>query len=216
MAKRGQSELLSAVIYIGFALLIGVSMLSYIASVVSGYRDSILLSNHLANEASSILINIISFDDRSSTLWILLKRVDGSQSNFFIAVDNGTDYISCNSIYVYNLYSDNDGILCNSPTDCIVSTPIYVGPMDRVYIPWEGTISSFLQYARVMGYSISDRVYICSIENICRRSLAPGLCSESSIVKIQLPPEASKARIFMATLYSGRPYIVGIYEVSLR
>ncbi|MEM4003928.1 MAG: hypothetical protein QW836_10105 [Ignisphaera sp.] len=67
-----------------------------------------------------------------------------------------------------------------------------------------------------MGYSISNRVYVCSVENVCRHYLAPGLCSESSIVKIQLPSEASKARIFIATLYSGRPYIVGVYEVSLR
>ncbi len=216
MVKRGQSELLSTIIYIGFALLIGISMLSYVAFVISGYRDNILLSNHLTNEASSILVNTISFDDKSSTLWILLKRVDGSQNNFFVAIDSGINYISCNAIYVYNPHNDDDGILCNSPTDCIRSTSIYVGSMDGVYIPWEGVIRSFLQYARTVGYTISDTIYICSIENICRYSQASGLCSENNIVKIRLPSEALKARIFIATFYSGKPYIVGVYEVSLR
>lgn len=216
MTRRGQSELISTIIYIGFALVIGITMLSYVASVISGYRESVLLSNYLASEASNILINTVSFDDRGSALWILLKRVDGSQSNFFIAVDSGTNYVNCGSIYVYNPYGDNDGVLCNSLTDCTGSTPVYVGSMDGVYIPWEGAVSSFLQYARATGYTISDRIYICSVENVCRRSSASGLCGESSIAKIQLPPDASKIRVFIATLYSGRPYIVGVYEVSLR
>ncbi|MCX8168071.1 MAG: hypothetical protein N3D82_03485 [Ignisphaera sp.] len=216
MVRRGQSELVSTIIYIGLALVIGIAMLSYFTSVVAGYRESILLSSHLASEASNVLVSTISFDNRSSTLWLLLKRVDGSRGSFFIAVEDGLQYLPCSSISFYNPYSDEDGVLCNSLNDCPGSSRMYEGSMDGVYIPWEGSVSSFRQYAKSMGYTIANPVRICTVENICRYSPAPGLCTESTIVRVKLSREASRVRTLIVAPYGGRPYVVGVYEVTLR
>lgn len=216
MVGRGQSELVSTVIYIGLALVIGVAMLSYFTSVVAGYRENALLSSYLASEASNTLINMISFDNRSSVLWLLLKRVDGSRNNFFIAIEDGVQYLPCSSISFYNPYNDRDGILCNSLNECIRSTQVYGGSMDGVYIPWEGVVASFQQYAEAMGYTTANPIRICAVENICRYSPSTAPCSESTIARVELSHRASKSRIFIVALYGGRPYVVGLYEVTLR
>lgn len=215
MHMKGQSELLSAMMYIGLALVIGVAMLSYFSSVISSYNDQVLLSNHIQYEASNVLVSVVSYDAKASTLWLLLKRVDGSRINFFIAVDVGSQYIPCSSISAYYPHRDNDGVLCNSANDCIESATVFSGSMDKVYIPWEGALSDFLSYSKAMGYTIGT-MHVCRIENICMYVTGTGLCDESTIVKLNLPGTANVARIFIATLYNNKPYIVGLYEVFLK
>ncbi|MEM1525953.1 MAG: hypothetical protein QW775_02160 [Ignisphaera sp.] len=214
MYVKGQSELLTVIMYIGLALVVGVTMLSYFSSVISSYNDQVLLSNHIQYEASNVIVNVISYDVGASTLWLLLKRVDGSRNGFFIAVDTGSQYISCSKIYVYYPHLDDDGILCNSNNDCVESITIFSGSMDKVYIPWEGSLSDFLSYSKAMGYTIGN-MHICRIENICAYSDNTGICNENIIAKLNLPGDTKVARIFIVTLYSNKPYIVGLYEVLL-
>lgn len=215
MIKKGQSELLTVIAFIGLSLVIGVAAISYFSSVISNYRTQLDLSNYLKNEASNLFLNVISYDIANSTLWILLKRFDGSSNNFFIAVDTGSRYINCSNIFSYNPYRDNDAILCNSATDCITSTTTYSGSTDRVYIPWEGSLSDLSSFSRAMGYTVGN-INICRVENVCRYASRPGLCDESTIVRITIPRDANIVRILIATLYSNMPYVVGIHEVAIR
>lgn len=215
MVLRGESALLTAIIFIGVALVIGVAMLSYFTSIATYYRDQVDLSSHLQSEASNVFVNIISYDTASSSLWFLLKRTDGSGSSFFVIVDMGSEYSNCSNIYVSNPYRDQDGILCNSNNDCVQATPVYRGPMNGVYVPWEGVIVDFSSYAKTAGYTLSDTVYVCRLSNVCEFSGSQGLCSENTIVKIQLPSYAGVIRLYTVAIYSNKPYIVGIYEVTV-
>ncbi|MEM4552893.1 MAG: hypothetical protein QXI86_01480 [Ignisphaera sp.] len=215
MFVKGQSELLTTFMYIGLAVVVGVAMLSYFSSVLAGYRSQLDLLNNLQIESVNIFVSEISYDDRASTLWLLFKRIDGSLSDFFVAVDVGTSYLPCSSISFYNPRGDSDGVICNDVgRDCIYSSSIYSGSMERVYVPWEGSIVDFRSYARSMGFTLSDTIHICRIENVCRYISTQGLCRDSTIARIQLP-ETSIARIFIVTLYGGTPYIVGVHEVAL-
>lgn len=212
---KGQSELISVVAFVGLALVIGVAMLSYFSSVISGYRSQAELSDHLQSESQNIHLDIISFDATTSTLWIILKRLDGSRSSYFIAVDTGAQYLGCSNISMYNPYNDNDGILCNSPNECITSQRVYEGSMTNVYTVWEGAISDFLSYSRAMGYTMGT-IRICRIENVCTYSQRPGICDENTIARLRLSSGTTLARIFVVTLYNNVPYIVGLHEVHLR
>lgn len=215
MLVKGQSELLATVMYIGLALIIGIAMLSYFSSTVSGYRSQLDLVNHLQSESANILVSEISYDDRSSTLWLLLKRIDGTTSSFFIAVDVGSGYLSCMAASLYNPRGDTDGIVCNEVgRDCISSSPAYTGSMERVYVPWEGSIADLRSYARGMGLTVAGTIYICRVENVCRYTQTQGLCRDSTLVRLQLP-RTGIARVLVFTLYSNTPYLVGIHEVAL-
>lgn len=211
---RGQSELIGAVAFIGLALVIGIAMISYLSSVVSGYRSQLELANALQSESSSVMVNIVSYDDSSSTLWLLLKRADGSRADYYIAVDTGSQYLQCSNIYFYNSSADRDGVLCNE-NDCPSSIQIYSGSLSRVYIPWEGAISDYQTYARVMGYTATGPIYICRVDNICRYTSPSGLCYDGTIARVYLQ-QASLARILVIAMHSNTPYVVGVYEVALR
>lgn len=206
---------MTAIIFIGVALVIGVAMLSYFTSVAAYYKDQVDLSNYLQTEASSVLVNVVSYDAATSSLWFLFKRTDGSGSSFFVIVDTGSEYLNCSNIYVSNPYRDEDGVLCNSNNDCVQAVPIYRGSMKGVYIPWEGAIIDFLSYAKMAGYTLSDTVYVCRLNNVCEFSSSRGLCTENTIVKLQLPSYASVIRLYTVAIYSNKPYVVGVYEVSV-
>lgn len=215
MVLRGESALLTAIIFIGVALVIGVAMLSYFTSIAAYYKDQVDLSNHLQNEASNILVNVVSYDTATSSLWFLFKRADGSRSGFFVIVDTGSEYLNCSNIYVSNPYHDKDGILCNSNNDCIQAVPVYRGSMKEVYIPWEGGIADFFSYAKTAGYTLSDTVYVCRLNNVCEFSNLQGLCTENTIVRIQLPSYVSVIRLYTVAIYSNKPYVIGVYEVAV-
>lgn len=212
---RGQSELIGAFVFIGVAAVIGVAMIAYTSSIVSNYRSQLDLANALRSDASSIGINIIYYNNASSTLWILLNRVDGSRASYFIAVDTGSGYLPCSNIRFYNPNNDTDGILCNESEDCPTSTQVYSGSLSNVYIPWEGAITDYQRYAKVKGYSTTEPIYICKIENVCNYTSTSGLCYEGTIARLSLP-QTSIARILVISLYNNKPYVVGVYEVPLR
>uniref|UniRef100_A0A7C2ZML0 Uncharacterized protein n=1 Tax=Ignisphaera aggregans TaxID=334771 RepID=A0A7C2ZML0_9CREN len=212
--SRGQSELLTAIVFVGLSLVIGAAMLGYYSAVASSYREQLLLAEHLRKEASSVMLSIISYDNRSSSLWILLKRLDGSSSDFLVAIGSGGVYLGCSDIAMYNPYND-DGIACNDGSDCISSQQAFSGDPERVYVPWEGGISDFKSYAVAMGYPLGS-IHICRVPNVCRFGDTPGICQEGTVVRVQLPSDTDVARIFIATMYSNKPYIVSVHEVPLR
>lgn len=216
MFFKAESTLLSTIILTGFAIVIGVAMLSYLITVTAYYRSQVDLSNHLQTEASNILVNVVSYDNTTSSLWFLFKRVDETSRSFYIVVDTGLEYLACSNILIYNPLNDNDGVLCNNAVDCITASVFYRGYMGNVYVPWEGVISDFLSYARARGYTISDTIYVCRVINICEfiNPLKP--CSENTLVKILMPGNAAIARVFIVTIYDNKPYIIGVYEVSLK
>ena len=193
-------------------------MISYFTSVTASYRDLITLANFLNSESSNIFINIVSFDNSTNMLWIILKRLDQYPLDFFIAVDNGDSYIPCTYISVYNPYRDSDGIICfeSEGSDCIASTTIYSGSLKRVYIPWENTLSDFMSYAKSFGYPVNEPIYICRIQNVCSFRGSSSLCNQNTLAKISLLGNPSYARIYIVAMYSNTPYIISIYEVSLR
>jgi hypothetical protein len=193
-------------------------MVSYFTSVTASYRDLITLANFLNSESSNIFTNIVSFDDSTNTLWIILKRLDQYPLDFFIAVDDGDSYISCEHISVYNPYRDNDGIICfeSEGSDCIPSTTIYSGSLKRVYIPWENTLSDFMSYAKSLGYPTNEPINICRIQNVCSFKGSSGLCNQNTLARISLSGNPTYTRIYIAAMYSNTPYIISIYEVSLR
>ncbi|MEM1607842.1 MAG: hypothetical protein QXG81_00990 [Ignisphaera sp.] len=214
---RGQSELLSTFVIIGVAVVIGVAMISYFVSLVSTYRSNVDLASYLQKEASNNLINIVSYDDASSSLWILLKKADGSSTDFFIAVDVNGSFLNCSKVLVYNVTRDSNGILCDSKdSDCAKAVEVFRGSLNRVYIPWGGAISSYLSYAKAMGYTSSGDMPICRVWNVCRYTAKAGLCGESTIAQLQLGGTTTKVRILVIAFYSNTPYVVGIHEVALR
>jgi hypothetical protein len=212
----GQSELVSAIIFIGIALIIGTTMLAYVNTMISSYREQVNLLNFLQQEASNIFINTISFDSSSNTLWILLKKLDGSGAPFFIAVDDGSRYLSCSSIKVYNPVNDDNGIVCDTDSDCLASSTVFSSSLSKVYTVREGQVISFQQYAARNNFTISSPINICRVENECALREAKGLCNENTIVRIDLGESSNRVRILIATMYNGVPYIVGFYEVMLR
>lgn len=214
--RRGQADLLTAALLVGVALTIGAAMVAYFTAATSTYREEISIANLLAYEASNTFINIVSYDSRSLNLWLVLKRLDGGSSNFFIAVDNSTSYLPCTQISYYNPRYDEDGVLCNSTDECPTSATVYLGPLSKVYVLWEGALVDFLSYARASEYPTAEPMYVCSVANVCQLEDSTGLCGRVTLVRIALPKAVPAVRVYLVTLIGGSPYVFGVYEVLLQ
>lgn len=209
----GESTLLSTVILIGVAMIIGIGMLSYITAVTSDYRAQVNLVNTLKSEATSIFINVVLYDNSTSTLWLLFKRLDGSATSYLVIVEAGGYYLDCSNILFYNPLVDSDGVLCNEDNECMSAYVVYSGSMKGILVPYGGIISDFESYAKSKGIALSSSVQVCRVINTCLLTQQGGLCEKSTMVRINLQEKTTPVRIHVAVEYSGRIYVVSSYEV---
>jgi len=216
LSRRGQVDLLTATLLVGVALVIGVTMVTYFTAVASTYRERIAVANLLAYEASNTLVNLVSYDGRSRTLWLALRRLDGGSSSFFIAVDDSEGYLPCTQVSYYDPRYDSDGVLCNTANECPAGSPTYVGTLSGVYVLWEGALADFLSYARVGGYPTEGLIYVCRVANVCQLDTPTGTCERVTLARVTLPRAVPVARVYLVALVSGSPYVFGIYEVTLQ
>lgn len=216
MRRRGESTLVSSIVLIGFALVIGVAMLSYSISLIAYYRSQVDLSTTLQSEVVNTLVNVVSYDNTTSTLWLLFKRIDGSKQGFFIVVEASGVYLNCSSILVYNPSRDSNSILCDEQNDCLNSSAVTKVTPDKVYVYEEGSVVDFSTYAKLRGYTLPNSIEVCRVPNVCEVANYPGACSASTFTKLLVPSSAGKVRVFLVVLFNNRPYIVNIYEVPLK
>lgn len=215
--KKAQSELLATVALIGLALVMGVAIISLVGSTIASYRDQVLLMNTLNTEVSNTFVNLITYDNTSNRLWLLLKRLDGSRIDFFIAVAVDSQYIPCSNARYYNPVKDTDSIMCNEAEDCPAAQQFKLASPGSLYVPYEGSIVSFADFVRARNYGLSttSSIPICIVKNVCNLVSIPGLCANNTIFVVSIPSGARVVRIFTFTLFNNNLYLVNVYEVRL-
>jgi hypothetical protein len=217
MVGKAQSELLTTVVLIGLALVIGIAMISLVGSTVSSYREQALLINTLNSEISNTFVNLVTYDDTRGRLWLLLKRLDGSRADFFIAIAADTQYLQCSSIQYFNPAADTNGVMCDESGDCPSAQQFRLGDPNKIYVPYGGSITTLANFIRARGYGISTASYvpICIVRNVCNLASIPGLCTSNTIFRVSLPIGVKMVRVFIFTLFSDNLYLVNVYEVRI-
>jgi hypothetical protein len=210
----GEATLTSTIILIGVALVIGVAMLSYIVMNLSIYRSQIDVVNLLKSEAVNTYVNTVLFDNASQALWLLFKRLDGSQSNYYVIVEAGGVYINCSRISVYNPQFDTNGILCDQQGECASAQPLYSGGLKGVKALYGGVIVDFESYVKSNNYPIANSVNVCMITNVCILTGEKGVCDENTIVRVDTSGLNLPIRVHLATVEGGEVYVVGTYVVG--
>ena len=215
VVRRAQSELLTTVALIGLALVIGIAMISLVGSTVSSYREQALLINTLNSEISNTFVNLITYDDAGGRLWLLLKRLDSSRTDFFIAIAADTQYLQCSSVQYFNPAADTNGIMCDEGGDCPSAQQFRLGDPKGIYVPYGGGITTLVDFIRARDYGIPTASYvpICTVRNVCNLAPTPGLCTNNTIFRVSLPIGVKTVRVFIFTLFSNNLYLVNVYEV---
>ncbi len=192
---RGESELLSALILVGLAIVLGISMTTYFISIVNVNRGNIDLISSLIYDSVNQVARVVTSSQHS--VIVLLRRLDNSSKPFFIAIDNGSRYIDCSSIYVYS----NDRTWAKA----ILQGSYNIGGVQVLY---DQGVTGFVYVARARGYPIG------SIP-ICRISIA----TRSGNIVLNMSGAyfyGSVLRIHIISFVDNVPYVVKTYEYLVR
>ncbi len=205
--RIAQSSLLAILLLVGAALVMGIAMYSYFISISTSYRADIERINVLNYESVNQIARVIAIDSLNRYVWIYLKRLDNAPRPFFIAIDNGSIYLSGGYIYIYNPSADSNGVLCDEPGECTPAPCIaFSNPMD-IYAYSDKGVVSYKTYSSMDGYpSISSKspMYICIIS----------IGRDFSILRIWYG-YTYMLRIHMITYIDNRPYILYTYGIPL-
>jgi len=203
MYRRGQASLITVMILVAFALILGTALATYFTSTLNNYRVQVDILDTLNYEATHISLKPLA--TVNETQWVSLKRLDNTRKPFFIAVqieDSGTyAYVSCNDVLIYNYTMDRDGIMCSEDNDCTPSTPIIV--RGSVYVLGDNGVATYDVYAKLRGLSPTPPSYICRV---------PSFEPNSTIISISIG-SAKQMYIHIATVIDNVPYIVKTYKI---
>lgn len=215
MPLKSEAVLLSTMILVSLGIIVSLLTISYISALIMYYRDQVEVVNLIQDEASRTIVNLIMYDNSTNTIWLLIRRLDGMPTTYYLIVATDRGYLNCSHIRFYNPAGDIDGIMCNNPAECVISTLAYHGSMNNVYVVMEGGVDNLLTYARVRGYPTASIIQGCRVPSVCELKGIRGICNESTITRIEIPSGVQRAWIFIATMYNNRLYILKTYEVSL-
>jgi hypothetical protein len=210
-AFSGEATLTTTILLIGVALVMGIGILSYVAATLGNYRSQMDLVNTLRYEAGNIYVNTILYDNSTSTLWLLFKRLDGSIGNYYVVIESGGVYLNCSRIRVYNPLNDTNGVLCDNQGECVTASTVYSGGLKGVYALYPSGVTNFESYARAQGYPLASSIQACRIPSVCILTGKRGVCNDNTIVRVDLSGLTLPVRIHVAVEYSGVLYVVGTY-----
>ncbi len=205
----GQANVIAVIVLVGAALALGLTMLTYFTSTSIRYRSVIELLNRLNYESVNQVLRLITVNKSSEQVWvwILLKKLDNSNTPFFIAVEADGNYLGCENVLRYDSSKDLDGILCSSDGDCVQAQTISAGvDVSRVYALMEQGVSDFLTYARTKGYPVIPP----KGNNICVLNV-----NSYGMTIAVLKTNAQVMRIHLLTIVNNIPYVINTYEVRI-
>jgi len=211
--KRAQSTVLTEVLIASAALVIGMSILAYFSSFTSSYTQQVELANLVNYEAANQVVRLIAYDSTSKSVWLLLRRLDGTPRNFLLMLSVGNSFLNCGSIYVYVEPRDTNGIVCDvGDGDCVSSCSFYdkyVSSRDTLVWTKDGLIPLYDFLKRQSPQQVG-------LIKIPYPNPAAGYSTENMIIRVDLGGLAPEtARVYLGIEHDGRIYVVRIYEVSL-
>lgn len=230
--KNGQASIISAVALIGVALTIGIAVLAYFNSLSGSYSEQLNLINTLNKESVVQLVRSIAVDPATGNVWLLVRRLDNSTANFFfifaLKETSGATTLyrlaPCDGdvvkVYFYKPSADTDGIVCNTPEDCVMCSSLSTSDycfkrsvdLNEVFALTPNGISDFVSFVRGEGAYLdttytSGRAYVCGL----RYTGGNGIV----LVNIKDMNKYDSLIVFQAVSVNDRYYVVGEHEVSL-
>ncbi|MEM4854836.1 MAG: hypothetical protein QXE75_05395 [Sulfolobales archaeon] len=211
--KRAQSTVLTEVLMASAALVIGMSILAYFSSFTTSYTRQVELANLVNYEAANQVVRLIAYDSTSKSVWLLLRRLDGTPRNFLLMLDVDGDFLNCRSVYVYVEPSDENGIVCDgSDGDCVSSCfyyDRYVSSKEVLVWTKDGLIPLYDFLKRQSPQQVG-------LIRIPYPNPAAGYRTQNTIIRVDLDkPAPETARVYLGIEHDGRIYVVRVYEVSL-
>jgi len=203
--NKAQSDILAIVILTGLAIVIGIGLASYYTSVSSQYRDRLNTISILQQEYYSQIIRFVANDQNYA--WFIALRVDGSRKQFYIAIDNGSMFLSCNKIQYYVNEVDNNDAVCSSTEECRDAEIIGFYPINKVYVLYGNDVVDLRSFLRVKGVDIPDSIRICRVEQ--------SKISNITWIRISLDSSMRSLRIYSIVFINNVPYIVRIFEYNI-
>ncbi len=107
MLSRGQASLISAVLLVSAALVLGIALASYASSVL-GDANSERVKNDLLQKEASVTIIYDEYDD-NDTVYLGVIRIDGSPGRYYYLVVNGTGG-SCSDLSIFGSVASANGV----------------------------------------------------------------------------------------------------------
>lgn len=202
---KAQSDILAIVILTGLAIVIGIGLANYYTSVSSQYRDRLNTISILQQEYYSQIIRFVANDQNYA--WFIALRVDGSRKQFYIAIDNGSMFLSCNKIQYYVNEVDNNDAVCSSAEECQDAEIIGFYPINKVYVLYGNDVVDLRSFLRVKGVDIPDSIRICRVEQ--------SKISNITWIRISLDSSMRNLRIYSIVFINNVPYIVRIFEYNI-
>ena len=140
-------------------------------------------------ERSSTVVRLVYGSQGSAVL--LFRRLDGSSRPLYFLLDNGAEYLGCSA-------TTAGGRLRGVEVD-----------LESVGVVSEGRVYSFRYYARSRGLPESSVAVICELS-------FDGNYPNAVITLDLANPPPSLIRVTLLALYSGRFYLVSVYEYVLQ
>jgi hypothetical protein len=106
--RRGQANLISEVLLVSAALVIGISLAAYAAAVMGQANTERQLNDVLQYE-TSVTIIYKEFDPGNNTVYLGIIRIDASPGTYYYVVINGSGE-DCNSLNVFNDAVSESGV----------------------------------------------------------------------------------------------------------
>ncbi len=214
----GQTDLITVMVLTGVALLIGISVLAYFQTLSSTSTSEIERENILNSELAAQVVRLISVDETSKNMWLLLRRLDNASVNFFVIVEaklvgGDTELLECGRISYYVPELDTDKIVCSEPNECPPAAVIASLPFRNFLVRPEGS-SNWVDinvYRRSVGESPYPPGYRLGV---CYVAYKGG----NQIVRVDYSGlgDVVELRIYLLKQFGNDYYVLRIYRSLVR